>query len=142
MCARDLADDRFLVMMGDDIYAREDVEACMQEDWAICAKGVQDREMGGEILLNDEGHMVGMHEERHFVEHGLINTGLYTLEKSYFDEKPVRVVNSNEYGIPQTLAKVAQQQHVSVIVSDAPWFQVSDQNDLRKLEEMISERER
>jgi NDP-sugar pyrophosphorylase family protein len=138
LCAKELVDDRFLVMMGDDIYAKEDVEACMEHEWAICAKKVKNREMGGEILLKDEEHMIGMHEQRHFVQNGLINTGMYALEKSYFDEEPVLVEGTNEIGIPHTLAVCAQQYPVKVIVSDAPWMQVSNQDDLKQLNELLA----
>ena len=134
LCAKDVLGEEFLVMMGDDIYDKADVESCMKERWAVCAKKIEQKEMGGELLLDKKRRLVGSHEARHFVDVGYINTGLYKLQKKYFDYEPQKVTGTKEYGIPQTLVVCAKDIPISVVISQAPWIQITDQEDLHEFD--------
>lgn len=138
--AKDLLGERFLVMMGDDIYATEDIEECLRHDWAICAKKVKDVDRGGEILLDANGHLLGMHEARHHISSGYINTGLYMIRHSFFDHPMVRVENTTEFGIPHTLVSCARETNITVVISKHPWIQITDTNDLAQFERTLKRR--
>lgn len=135
--AREFLHDRFLVMMGDDLYAAEDIARMTEHDWAIGAQEIVRQEVGGEILTNEDGTFAGMHEQKHFVERGLMNTGLYMLTHEIFAHDPVPIGGSStEFGLPHTLAALAKKTPV-VVVKATKWLQVTTPEDLRRAEEFV-----
>lgn len=132
-----LLDDKFLVMMGDDLYAKEDVKKILNNDLALCVKKIQNKETGGEIFLNPDGTLLSIHEEKHFVTEGLINTGMYMLDRRIFDYKPVPIGGSStEFGLPHTLALLAKDIPVNVVTT-TKWFQITTPEDLVRAEEFV-----
>ena len=137
LAARELLDKHFLVMMGDDIYDREDIKECLKYDWAICAKKIYNEERGGELLLNDKNELIDIREEKHYIEHGYTNSGLYSLQKNFLNHDLVPVEKTNEFGLPNTLVSIAKNTSVKVLVSNHPWTQISNQNDLIAFEKTL-----
>lgn len=134
LSAKELLGERFLVMMGDDLYTKEDVEKLMARDWGVCVAEVHNKEMKGEILVNDEGNFVGINEEIHFVKRGLMNTGLYMLRREIFNIPLVPIGGSStEFGLPHTLAVIAKDIPVSII-SASRWMQITTSEDLLRAE--------
>jgi bifunctional UDP-N-acetylglucosamine pyrophosphorylase/glucosamine-1-phosphate N-acetyltransferase len=135
--AKHLLGERFLVMMGDDLYAREDVERILSYEWAVLVSEVRNKEMGGEMIANPDGTFCGIVEPRHFVKKGLVNTGMYMLRKEIFDIDPVPVDGApHEYGLPQTLGSLAERIPVPMI-STSKWIQITSPEDLSRLDTMI-----
>lgn len=136
--AQELLQKKFLVMMGDDLYGKEDILHMLEHDWAIGAQAITKREIGGEILANSDGMFVGIHEPKHFVEQGFMNTGLYMLSPRLFEYDPVSLGRSPvEYGLPQTLALLAKKIPVAMVPA-TKWLQVTTPEDLQKAEKFIS----
>ncbi|MCK5027124.1 MAG: NTP transferase domain-containing protein [Candidatus Pacebacteria bacterium] len=134
--AHDVLQEKFVVMMGDDIYDEKDIVACMQKPWAINVKEIQKIECGGEIITQ-KGRLINIHEKRHYIKHGYINTGLYMLKKKFFNCEPVLVPGTKEFGIPHTLVSIAQTEPVEVVISKHLWIQISDQTDLQNFEKTL-----
>jgi bifunctional UDP-N-acetylglucosamine pyrophosphorylase/glucosamine-1-phosphate N-acetyltransferase len=135
--AADILPERFLVMMGDDLYAKEDVERMLKNDIALCAKKVENKETGGEILLHSDGTFSDIYEEKHFVENGLINIGMYMLDRRIFDYAPVPIGGSStEFGLPHTLALLAKDIPVQVVTT-TKWFQITTPEDLLNAENFV-----
>jgi UDP-N-acetylglucosamine diphosphorylase / glucose-1-phosphate thymidylyltransferase / UDP-N-acetylgalactosamine diphosphorylase / glucosamine-1-phosphate N-acetyltransferase / galactosamine-1-phosphate N-acetyltransferase len=135
--ARELLDKRFLVMMGDDLYAHEDVRRMMEHDWAVCIQEVHQKEMGGEMLLNTDGTFLGINEERQMVENGFVNTGMYMLGKEIFDY-PLTPIggSSTEFGLPHTLARLAKDIPVQTVLA-TKWMQITSPEDLKRAETFV-----
>lgn len=132
--ARELLRGRFLVMMGDDLYAKEDILRMLEYEWAIGAQEIVRQEVGGELVTKPDGTFSGVKEQKHFVEHGLMNTGLYMLNKKIFTYDPVPISGtSTEFGLPHTLALVAKTTPVA-IVRATKWMQVTTPEDLLRAE--------
>lgn len=128
--AKDVLPERFLVMMGDDLYAKEDIVEVMNHRFAICAIEVTNKEIGGEILRGSDESFLGMHESKHFVERGLVNTGLYMLDERIFHYPPVAIGGSStEYGLPHTLAVLARDIAVAIVPATR-WMQITKPEDL------------
>ena len=47
-------EERFLVMMGDDIYSKEDISEMVKEDWAILVKKIEYSISGGNIKVDEK----------------------------------------------------------------------------------------
>ena len=152
--ARELLGERFLVMMGDDLYGKEDIAAMLLEDWAVCVKEVENKEMGGRMLANTDGTFAGIDEPRQFVKNGLCNTAMYMLRHEIFNYPPApiglpaaRLQNergqaslaaqaggsSTEFGLPHTLALVAKDIPVKMIKAKK-WMQITTAEDLARAE--------
>lgn len=124
---RHLLHDKFLVMMGDDIYFQDDLIRVLEHDWAILIKQVKKPVAGGNISISADYNFVGIKESTDFVE-GFVNTGLYVLQKEIFKYELVDLGNG-EYGLPQTLSRAAKDFPVRAILTDN-WHQVSRPEDL------------
>jgi NDP-sugar pyrophosphorylase family protein len=137
MAARELVPERFLVLMGDDLYAKDDIKHMLEHEWAVCVKEVHGKEMGGEMMGNTDGTFAFINEERHFVEHGLVNTGMYMLKKKIFEHPLVPVGGSStEFGLPHTLAALAKEIPVQMIRA-TKWMQITSPEDLARAEKFV-----
>jgi len=136
--ARKLLRGRFLVMMGDDLYGKEDITNILAHELAICVKEVWNEETGGELLANPDGTFSSAKESRHFVEHGFVNTGLYMMTKKIFEYSLVPVSGSSaEFGLPHTLAALAKETSV-VMVKATKWLRITTPEDLKRAEEFVA----
>lgn len=131
--AKDLLEDKFIVMMGDDIYFRQDVEKASREDWAMLVRRTSDWKSGGRVIVKD-GRVVGVTESKAVPgEDALVNTALYVMKKDFLKYDPVRVEGREEYGIPETLAEISKKEPVMAVYAEN-WFQISDAEDIAMVE--------
>jgi len=138
LCARGLIRGRFLVMMGDDLYTKKDIERVLAHPLSVLVQEVENKEMGGEMVAHPDGTFATIIEEKHFVERGLVNTGLYVLDLRYFKHPPVPIGGSStEFGLPHTLAILAKEVPVNMERASA-WMQVSTPEDLKTAEEFVA----
>src|SRR5580693_736459 len=64
--AKDILHDRFVVMMADDLYAKEDIDRCMQEkDWALLVQKRAQIRSKGKVELDAHGNISGVTEGNH-----------------------------------------------------------------------------
>ena len=137
--ARDLLSGRFLVLMGDDLYAKEDIAAICKEEFAIGVQKIIKKEIGGEMIANAEGNFAGIIEEKHYVEAGLQNAGFYMLDERVF-AYPLAPIggSSTEFGLPHTLIALAKTFPIHMIPA-TKWLQVTTPEDLVRAEEFVKE---
>lgn len=135
--AKDLLKGRFLVLMGDDIYCKEDIDACLKEDWAVLVKEVDFLEAGGKVVLNPDGSLKDIVEGAHHHEHNaLVNAGLYVLGPEIFDYDLVQIPGKTEYGLPQTLIPLLGKFSIKVVKSKF-WLSQTAPNDLETAEKEL-----
>lgn len=135
--ARDLLHERFLVLMGDDLYAKEDIARMCAYPWAVCVAEVNEKEVGGEMLANPDGTFRGINEARHYVAHGLMNTGMFMLSRELFQYDPVPIPGvPSEFGLPHTLALLATKTPVAILRA-TKWMQVTTPDDLKRAESFL-----
>lgn len=132
--------DRFVVMMGDDLYAREDVETCLRSsDWSVLAEDTEHMSSGGKIVMNEEGHITAIEEGNHSGK-GLMNTNMFALDPRVFDYPMVpKAEGSDEYGLPQTVLAASKESGIPLwAVPATSWIQITAPEDLKKAEEILS----
>ena len=129
---------RFLVMMGDDLYSQADIDAVIgAPESAILVQKVRSKFSGGNVELDGEGNLLGIAEGMH--NGGHINAALYAVMPEYFNYKMVAIKGGAEYGLPQTLAVMAQDNRVKVI--EAKWWQqITDVYDIKRAPNLIKGR--
>lgn len=131
--------DRFVVMMGDDLYAREDIETCFKnEGWSVLVQETQNMASGGRMVMDGSGHVVAIEEGEHS-GFGLMNTNMFVLDPSIFGFPPVpKAKGSHEYGLPQTV--VAASKETGIPLAPVPatfWVQITAPEDLGRAESLF-----
>lgn len=84
MQAGDSLKGRFLVMNGDDIYCRQDLEGCLKHELCIMAVGVENPGSFGVVKLNGK-FLKGIEEKPQEPKSNLVNAGAYVLNDSVLD---------------------------------------------------------
>lgn len=137
--AEPLLAERFLVMMGDDLYGAEDIARIAREERAIGVFAVQNVDRGGEIVANPDRTLKDVVEAKRHIDRGFLNTALYALDRSIFDVPPVLAANMHdEYGLPQTLAALTKTRPVKCVPVER-WMQITVPEDLVRAEEFVKE---
>ncbi|MBI5793973.1 NTP transferase domain-containing protein, partial [Candidatus Uhrbacteria bacterium] len=106
---RDQLHDPFLVVNGDDLYRKEDLESLATHDLALLYfETDHDLKAGAQI---EDGRFTGLGPGRNAV------CGAYVLNDSFFDVEPVKIQVSEftEYGLPQTLVDLAKMQVIKSV---------------------------
>lgn len=131
---------RFVVLMGDDLYAKEDIEACIHApDWSLLVQSTEHMAAGGRMVMED-GLIVSIEEGDHTGKPGLMNTNLFALDQRIFEHPMVpKALGSDEYGLPQSVLEASKASGIPLAAVDATgWFQVTAPEDLKGAEEFLA----
>lgn len=134
--AEDILKEKFMVLMGDDLYLGDDLAKLSEHPLALLAYEHEDAASFGVVTMNDDGHLLSVIERPHTVQKGLVNTGAYMLDHRFFDHAPVSLGNG-EFGLPQTLARLAEEHPVRVLRANA-WFPISTPEDIERAHTALS----
>ncbi|MDP2587661.1 MAG: nucleotidyltransferase family protein [bacterium] len=99
---------KFLVLMGDDLYSGEDLQEMVRHTNAILVKEVAGPGRFGTVELDATGMVSAIREagDGSPLPPYLINCGAYTLDHQYF-LLPARLTPKREVGLPQTMTQLA-----------------------------------
>jgi len=129
--------ERFLVMMGDDIYHPEDIKECLSHPWSVLVSEVPYLNRGGRVILDETNHLSDIIEgQNHNLKNGLVNTGLYVMNKKIFDYPLVQIKDSTEFGLPQTLLQATSDVDIKIVKSRR-WIQITSPDDLTLTESLL-----
>lgn len=132
---------KFFAMNGDNIYAPQDMQVCLQYEWAVLVlKGVPVRT--GAVITDESDRILSIAEN---TEHeggvGYANTGFYLLDERFFNYPPIpKAKGSTELGLPQTMMQAAK----DIVIQAVPatyWIEIKDPTDLQKAEDELKNRE-
>jgi bifunctional UDP-N-acetylglucosamine pyrophosphorylase/glucosamine-1-phosphate N-acetyltransferase len=128
---REYVEGKFFVLMGDDIYAREDLEACRAHEWAILVERVPDTSVGGRVVIDANHDVVDIIEGNDGGE-GAVSTNLFVLDARIFDFPQIpKAPGSSELGLPQTVLAASKAADILLRVVEATrWIQISNPTDL------------
>ena len=115
---------KFIVMMGDDLYSRQDVERCVKHGYCILGKEVEDPKRFGVISM-EGGRMTGLVEKPADPPSNLANTGLYVLDGKIFPIiRNLKKSERGEYELTDALAELARKENVSVELVKGYWLPI------------------
>ncbi|MEA2088534.1 MAG: nucleotidyltransferase family protein [Patescibacteria group bacterium] len=136
---KDLLDKKFLVMMADDIYSKEDIEKCLNHKRSILTKEVCGKFIGGRIKLDSLGKLENIVEGIHNKKKSLANVGLYVLTNEFFKYDLVKLKDKKEYGLPQTLVQMAHYYPIEIEKASF-WMQINNLDSLKRVEKILKNR--
>lgn len=134
--AKKLLKGKFLVIYGDDLYSRKDIEELIKSDLAILAKEIKDVTRFGILITDKKGNLIEIKEKPKKSKSKLAAIGLFVLNKNFFKYKLV-AIGGGEYGLPQTLATMAKD-HPIKIVKAKHWHPIGNPDDIKIAEKVIS----
>ncbi|MBI2612885.1 nucleotidyltransferase family protein [Candidatus Kaiserbacteria bacterium] len=143
--AKEVLHDRFLVMMGDDIYTKEDIETCIEKEdaWTLLVQQLPEMHRAGIVRLDENGRIVEILEssieDADRLEPGLASTNLYVLDTRLFSCPLIpKHTGSLEYGLPQTVVNAAHTLGIPFepVFTDK-WIQITSPKDLVVAGEML-----
>ncbi|NCO98107.1 MAG: hypothetical protein COX30_03680 [Candidatus Moranbacteria bacterium CG23_combo_of_CG06-09_8_20_14_all_39_10] len=133
--ARSVLRDKFLVMFGDDLYHKKDIKRIIKHDLAVLGKEVDDVSKFGIIKTDKMGYMIEIVEKPKRSKDKLASTGVYMITNKIFEYDLVPI-GGGEFGLPQTLAKMAKDYKIKVEKSTI-WHAIGNPEDLISAEKII-----
>ena len=138
--ARDILKDRFIVMMADDLYGKEDIERCVAK--AGWVELIQERDAihaKGKVELDKHGNIARIIEGNHGETRGLLGTNLFVLDTRVFDCPLIaKTEGSKEFGLPQTVIAGAKQLGIPFQpMIGTSWLEITSPEDLKKAEQIL-----
>lgn len=128
--AKSLLQGRFLVLMADDIYAKEDIAKCLKHDQAMLVKRSEAVGPGGKVLLGDKAQLLSVEEGKAHPRNSLISTNVFVLTSELFTYEPVKLTDrEGEWGLPQTVSKMARDLPIAVVEATR-WTKITAPEDL------------
>ena len=135
--AKDFIKGKFLVLNGDDLYHHSDLKRLINNDLAILTKEVDNPERFGIVKTDGDGNLVEIIEKPKEHIGNLANIGAYILNKDFFNYEPVKI-SEKEFGLPQTLAKMAKDYKIKVEKAEF-WQPVGYPEDILTAEKVIDD---
>ncbi len=135
--ARDIVNDNILVIMGDDLYYKKDLEKLMQYNQSLLAYETNQAERFGLVDVDKNNNLLNVVERSHDKIKGLINTGAYVLSGEYFSVDMVQI-SQKEYGLPQTLVSMYPEVKTKVVTTKK-WQSIGSPEDLEIAQTRINE---
>jgi len=135
-----LLNGKFLVLMGDDIYAREDIDSCRKYDWALLAKYNPDMRQGGKLIKDEAGNLADIVEGTEHDGPGLISTNMFVLDTRLFQYHQMvpKGPGSHEFGLPQTVLAASRASGIPLAIVEATlWIQITSVEDLKNAESVL-----
>lgn len=114
LSAEKMVSGRFILLMGDDIYGKEDIKRCARQKYCILAKKVDDISSFGEVIEKN-GALSEIREKPKSAAAGLANTGLYVVDDKIFEiAKKLGKSGRGEYELTDAIMEFAKNEKVSV----------------------------
>jgi len=106
----------FIVMNGDDIYFKKDIEKCFKKRYSILAKEVSNPERFGVLKLKKEKYLDKIIEKPKKFVSNLANTALYKVDDRVFIFlKNIRKSKRGEYEFVDAVTELAKKEKVEFV---------------------------
>ena len=115
--------ERFLVMNGDDLFAREDILRLMDFRFAALALRVEDPSQYGVIQVDEENRIVNLIEKPKEFVGNLANVGCYIFEPDIFAElERLPLSERGEIELTEAIVAIARREPVYAIPLSGYWL--------------------
>ncbi len=135
LCKPHLRGD-FMVISGDDIYSKEDLEKMSKTPWSMLGIAADDVNGTGKMILDEAGRVSQILErDDHAGGPGIINAGMYTLDMRLFEYPMVRInPTGTEFGLPRSIVATGIR---PTFVQASKWTQMTCPEDVASAEKAL-----
>jgi len=133
---KDVLRGRFLVLMGDDLYYKKDLESLVKKPLGILVWQMRNDDMKQSyqalIKTDEQGKLLDIMERQPAAKGTMVNCGAYLLDMSFFDHPLVAAgIPANEFGLPQTMLQIVKAGGIMSVVKAEWWHKVASPEDLK-----------
>lgn len=130
---KDILKEKFMVLMGDDLYDHEDLQilsSLPDSQWAILTYVDKPSTKAGKIVTDNEGNLKEILEDFSGTSpYYLLYTGACVLTPEIFTKGMVKLKNG-EYGLPQTFTQFVNLKNIRVFETKK-WIRITAPEDLK-----------
>jgi NDP-sugar pyrophosphorylase family protein len=124
--------ERFLVINGDDIHDKTELEAYLEHDRSF---GIQRMKMPGyhSIHLDSNGYVEGFYPQTESERTGgaYTATGAYVIDADIFSHEGVALKSGVEFGLPQTILAQKDSHRVKGVIT-TKWLPINSFSDMER----------
>ena len=114
---KDHIKNRFILLMGDNIYSKEDINEVAKHQYAILVKKVKNPEFFGVVIEKNNVLIDIIEKPKKFIS-DLINCALYSLDKKIFNTlKKIKMSERGEYEITDALKYLSKKENIHCVKS-------------------------
>jgi bifunctional UDP-N-acetylglucosamine pyrophosphorylase/glucosamine-1-phosphate N-acetyltransferase len=130
--------DRFLVLMGDDLYAKEDLQELAKHDTSVlCYWGKVSGTLDA-FQTDEVKRIIGLYRPEPGTE-CLLNTGAYSLDRHWFATDPVLVPGkTDEWSLPHAIPQLIESGHPVYAIEASFWMPVGTHEQLAEAEAKLA----
>lgn len=112
---------KFIVLNGDDLFAKKDIKKCLKYRYCILVKKAKDVSQFGAVL--EKNGLVKKIIEKPKQKEGLANTGCYVIDKKIFSIiKNLKKSSRGEYELTDAINKLAEKEKVHYSKATEYWL--------------------
>jgi len=128
--------DKFILMMGDDIYSRGDIRNCIKHQYSILTAIVKDPKNFGVVMAKNGILRDFVEKPKTFISN-LANAALYCFDKKIFRcLKQLEKSERNEFELPDAIKLLSKGEKVHCIKSKQ-WIPIAYPWDLLKADKIL-----
>lgn len=128
-----LNDDKFLVLVGDDIIDPGSIRNCLKHDFAVLAKEHPEPQKFGVVVADANGKIVEFVEKPKMPPSNLVNTGMNVLDSRIFNYPVPRHLNG-EFYLVDAVSQLMQDHDVFMEHAHF-WLPIGTPEDLARADE-------
>ena len=126
--------DRFLLMYGDDLYIKKDIEKLLAKCPSILLGKVENPSQFGVVITKGD-HVKEIIEKPENPQSDLVNAGLYYLEPSVFQVE-IEKSSRGEYEFTDYIKKLLERERLFFVVAEN-WIPISSPGNLQSAAEKL-----
>lgn len=133
-----LRSDRYLVLMGDDLYDKQDLSNLAKHDKAIlCYRGEASGSLDA-LQIDEDRRVCGFHRPLAGTT-CLLNTGAYSLDRHWFSTDPILVPGkTDEWSLPHAIPQLIDLGHPIYAIEATFWMPVGTHGQLAQAEALFT----
>lgn len=127
---------RFVLLMGDDIYSKEDIKKCIQYRYSILTTKAKNPQNFGVVLEKNRILANFVEKPKKFVS-DTVSTAFYSLDRKIFKYiKQIKKSKRNEFEMPDAVRLLAKREKIHIVKS-RKWLPIADAFDLLKADKEL-----
>lgn len=122
--AKNVLKEKFLVLMGDDLYGKEDIQKILKKGIPTIGVKKEKEPWRFGVVETKNGKVVSLVEKPKTPKSNLVNTGLYFFDRTIFNYKAKRCTERGECEITDSISMMIKKEGVKYVLIEN-WLPIS-----------------
>ncbi|MBS3136732.1 NTP transferase domain-containing protein [Candidatus Woesearchaeota archaeon] len=138
--------ERFMVMMGDDLYSGKDIAECTKNELSVMGKRTSNWQNFG-VIVQKNSYLAEILEKPTSFVSDIVNSGMYILDSGIFEIiSSLKKSKRNEYELTEAISKMASARKIKVVYCSNwmpigyPWDMLKADMEIRKGKSSIGDK--